>query len=157
MGCGMPPVRAVGDVSLHPPSPCHWLAPDAAAVALGLMVPVAAGLLIVPLAPVAALPASALVSARLHPAVPIASSTADAAIAMYFVAGFIAHASWYCLEPGPGPGLAAPWTSGAYRDSSILRTTFSTASIALVRNEFGAGAVFSAERIPEPRNSNRNG
>lgn len=101
MGCGMPPVRAVGDVSLHPPSPCHWLAPDAAAVALGLMVPVAAGLLIVPLAPVAALPASALVSARLHPAVPIASNTADAAIAMYFVVGFIAHASWYCPEPGP--------------------------------------------------------
>jgi hypothetical protein len=57
------------------------------------MAPVAAGLFIVPLAAVAAPPASVLLSARLHPGAPIVSSATDAAIAICFLVSFIAHSS----------------------------------------------------------------
>jgi hypothetical protein len=98
---------------------CYWLAPEAAA-ASELTLPVAAGLfIIVPLAPDVA-PASVLLSARLHPDAPIASSTTDAAIAKCFLASFIARSSWNYLQAGSGHRNTAPQTSAGQSNARKL-------------------------------------
>lgn len=127
----------------HPQLPCHWLAPDAAAALSGLMAPADAGLFIIPLAPVAALPASVLLSARLHPGVPIASSATDAAIAMCFLVSFIAHSSWDWLEPGPGRRISSTMDfSRSSGKQQIACLTFNgTHRSWIVRNEFGASRI----------------
>ncbi|CAE6865448.1 hypothetical protein R75465_07920 [Paraburkholderia aspalathi] len=139
--CGIQPGhRAVSDASGRPQLPCHWLAPDAAAALPGLMAPAAAGLFIIALAPVAAAPASVLLSARLHPGAPVASSMTDAAIAMCFMVSFISHSSRDCLEPGPGRRISStPDGSRSLGNQQIARLTFDGTNRSwIVRNEFSA-------------------
>jgi hypothetical protein len=124
-----------------PQLPCHWLAPDAAVALPGLMPPAAAGLFMIPLAPVP--PASVLLSVRLHPEVPITSSTTDAAIAMCFLVSFIAHSSGDCSEPGSGRRISSTMDSSrSSRKQQIACLTFNGIHRSwIVRNEAGASRI----------------